>query len=63
MKPKRRPEEDWIVGRDVPDQGRLRPVVPVSDLREFLDFLEDFEALFGIPEREPPTPPRAPFRL
>jgi hypothetical protein len=59
-----RPFEDWIVGPKVPDPARLRPVEPIADLREFLEFLEAFEDVFGVGKRGEPsrTAPRR-FRL
>ena len=40
-----------IVGRDVIDQRVLRPVRRVRELDEFLEFLAQLEAVFGVRER------------
>jgi hypothetical protein len=40
-----------IVGRDVADQLRIRPLEPVRDLDEFIAFLGWVETVFGRTER------------
>ena len=40
-----------IVGREAIDQRVLRPVQPVRELDEFLEFLAHLEAVFGVLER------------
>jgi hypothetical protein len=45
-----------LVGRDVPDQTRLRATAPVRNLDEFLAFLEDLRVVTP-PGEAPPRPP------
>lgn len=45
------PKKDSIVGRAVADQTRLRPIVPLRSIDEFVAFLAEIEDLFGPLER------------
>ena len=45
------PRQDSIVGSDVGDQTRLRPVVPLRSIDEFVAFLAQLEDCFGPLER------------
>jgi hypothetical protein len=53
--------EPSIIGPDVGDQTRLRPVAPARDLDEFLEFLARLEEVFGRVTR--PRPPTAGARF
>lgn len=44
-----------IVGPAVPDETRLRLAKPIRELDEFLEFLEQVEALFGSLRRPRPS--------
>jgi hypothetical protein len=46
--------KDSIVGPEVADQTRLRPIVPLRSIDEFVAFLADVEDLFG-PRKRPRT--------
>jgi hypothetical protein len=40
-----------IVGAEVGDQSKLRPMKPLHSIDEFLAFLAQLEAVFGVIER------------
>ena len=47
MRPKSAAYEQPIIGAEVPDQTRLRGPDEVETLDEYLDFLDQLEAVFG----------------